>query len=263
MRCDYDPLTDADRLRAAFGVALPADGAVMAPAGFIVAADPPAPGALGLLRVGRFGLLPAAQRDDGDALRVRECPVETMKSNPVCRESWWAGRRCVVPLARLTGWCHVTGRPQAWGIGRADGDPLALAGLWSESRGAEGEPVAAFCVLTLTAAGHPVFGRLALPMAQQPRMPVVLGGAAQRQWLHGSWAEAERVLLRCPAEWLHAAPLDPSDPAAQRTPPGLGMADLFDGEGWQPAPPRPRREVQRRVARARAPAGPVTGDLFA
>lgn len=263
MRCDYDPLTDADRLRAAFGVAPPADGAVMAQVSFIVAADAPDPGALGQLRSGRFGLLTAAQRDGSDALRVRECPVETMKSNPVCRESWWAGRRCVVPLARLTSWCHDTGRPQAWGIERADGDPLALAGLWSETRDAHGDPVAAFCVLTLSAAGHPVFGRLTLPMAQPPRMPVILGSAAQRQWLNGSWPDAERVLLRCPAEWLHAAPLDPSDPAAQRMPPGLGMADLFEGEGWRPAPPRPRREAPRRVARPRTSGGPVTGDLFA
>jgi putative SOS response-associated peptidase YedK len=266
MRCDYEPLTDADRLLAAFGVApLADDGAVAAPSAFIVPAEVPDAGTLGVLRPGCFGLLPPALRGGADALRVRECRVETMKSNPVCRESWWAARRCVVPVARLTTWCHDTRSPQAWGIQRADGDPMGLAGLWSETVDASGSPVAAFCVLTLSAAGHPVFARLAPPMSQDPRMPVILGGAAQRQWLQGTWADAERVLLRLPAELLSAGPLEASDPAAQRTPPGVGMADLFEGEGWLPVPARQRREAPRRVTRPRAvmPAGPVTGDLFA
>lgn len=271
MRCDYEPLTDADRMLAAFGVTPPAESVPAAPddgapAAFIVAGSSPEQGALGTVRLGRFGLPPAAAlRTGGNARRERECRVETMKSNPTCRESWWAGRRCVVPVARLTAWCHETGRPQAWGVQRADGDPLALAGLWSESVGAQGEPQAAFCVLTLGAAGHAVFGRLAPPMAQDPRMPVILGAAAQRQWLQGAWAEAERLLQRFPAEHLDAGPLAPADPAAQRPAPGMGMADLFDGEGWVPASLHPARGRPRRTIRPRAvaPVGPMTGDLFA
>ncbi|MFG6431910.1 SOS response-associated peptidase family protein [Roseateles sp. LYH14W] len=269
MRCDYEPLMDAGRMLAAFGVAPPTEGALTVPADgasavFIVPGQAPELGVLGEVRLGRFGLLPPAARDGGDALRVRECPVETMKSNPTCRESWWAGRRCVVPVARLTTWCHDTGRPQPWGIQRADGDALGLAGLWHEAEGPGGERVAAFCVLTLSAAGHAVFGHLAPPMAQDPRMPAILGGAAQRRWLQGTWAEAERLLICFPAEQLDAGPLAPADPAAQRPAPGVGVADLFEGEAWLPMPASARRprEAQRRAVRPVA-VGPVTGDLFA
>ena len=269
MRCDYEPLTDAGRMLAAFGVAPPDQIALAmlgdsALAAFIVPGQLPEPGALGEVRLGRFGLLPAAARDGGDALRVRECRVETMKSNPTCRESWWAARRCVVPVARLTTWCHGASRPQPWGIQRADGDPLGLAGLWHEAEGPGGERVAAFCVLTVSAAGHAVFGRLAPPMAQDPRMPAILGGAAQRHWLRGTWAEAERLLMRFPAEQLDAGPLDPADPAALRPPPGVGVADLFEGEGWLSLPvsaQRPRGKPRRAVRPVAV--GPVTGDLFA
>lgn len=262
MRCDYEPLTDAERMLAAFGVAPPAGGAA-ALSLFIVPSDAPDLGVLGAARLGCFGLL----RPGGEAQRVRECRVESMKSDPTCRESWWAGRRCVVPVERLTSWHHGTGRPQAWGVRRADGDPLGLAGLWAESLAADGEPVAAFCVLTVSAAGHAVFGPLAPPMAQDPRMPVVLSGAAQRQWLQGTWGDAERLLLRLPADQLAAGPLDPTDPSAQQPPPGVGMADLFEGDAWLAVPvsARPARSGPRRPARPRvaASAGPVTGDLFA
>jgi len=269
MRCDYEPLTDAAGMLAAFGVAPPAEGALTvlaigASAAFIVPGQAPEPGVLGEVRLGRFGLLPPTARDGGDALRVRECRVETMKSNPTCRESWWAGRRCVVPVARLTTWRHDASRPQPWGIQRADGDPLGLAGLWHEAEGPGGERVAAFCVLTVSAAGHAVFGRLAPPMAQDPRMPAILDGAVQRRWLQGTWAEAERLLLRFPAEQLEAGPLDPADPAAQRPAPGVGVADLFEGEGWLPLPAsahRPRGKPRRAVRPVAV--GPVTGDLFA
>lgn len=270
MCCDYDLLTDAGGLQAAFGVTAPdaGDAAATERAGlpiFIVASVRPEQGEWGDVRRGEFGLPSGPARQDGFGVTARECRVETMKSDPRCRESWWAGRRCIVPADRLIAWCHDTGAPQAWGIRCAQGQPLALAGLFNERTGPECERCASFAVLTLATAGHAVFGRMGHPMAQDSRMPALLSAAAQRQWLYGSWAEAQRLLQPRAASSLQAAPLPAAEAALLASPPAFGLPDLF-GDPVSLAGPargpqqRPRRAIPSRSARA---AGPVTADLFA
>jgi putative SOS response-associated peptidase YedK len=270
MCCDYDLLTDAGGLQAAFGVAVPeaGDAAASEPDGppiFIVASLRPELGVWGEVRRGEFGLPSGPARQDGFGVTARECRVETMKSDPRCRESWWAGRRCIVPVDRLIAWCHDTGAPQAWGIRCAQGQPLALAGLFNELPGPEGQRCASFAVLTLPAVGHAVFGRMGHPMAQDPRMPALLSAAAQRQWLYGSWAEAQRLLQPCAAASLQVTPLPAAEAAAWASPPVFGLPDLFGDLVSLPGPvrgpgQRPRRAMPARSARA---AVPVTADLFA
>lgn len=272
MRCLYDPVTDPDRMFAAFGVT-PTDGAETGlPAGaemaaFIVDGAGASPEALGEVRIGQLGLLPAsAQGDDrGDA--AQECRVDTMKSHPRFRESWWAGRRCVVPIEQLTAWCYEVGRPQAWRVRRADGAPLALAGLWNEVAGLGGERRRSFCVLTLDATGHAVFGRLRHPLAPQARMPAILPGAMQRRWLHGALSEAHQLLVPFDAEALQAAPLTAADAASGPAPGWSAEPDLFAEDGWRIAPPTPRPKPVRPRGAARPRSadtpGPVTADLFA
>ncbi|RTL43501.1 MAG: hypothetical protein EKK53_09655 [Burkholderiales bacterium] len=270
MRSHYEPVTDVDRLMAAFGVTLPdlpegGKARGVEPAAFIVAGHGTQTAALGELWTGQFGLRSSAAPGDDASAPARECPVNTMKSNPRFRESWWAGRRCVVPVERLTAWCYEAGRPEAWAIQRADGRPLALAGLWHDGAGPDGERRLSFCVLTLDATGHAVYGRLRHPLAPEARMPALLPADVQRRWLHGSLAEAQQLLVPCPAADLQAAPLAPADtapPPAWRAEP-----DLFAEEGWWVAPEthrqkpaRPRTALRPRVMDA---PGPVTADLFA
>ena len=119
VRSNHEPVTDADRLLSTFGVALPTDvepgrpegAGFMAP--FIVQALHPTGDALGDVNVGMLGLLPAMAQHIGTAAQTRHCRVEIMKSDPTFRESWWSGRRCVVPVERLTEWGHAPGRPVA------------------------------------------------------------------------------------------------------------------------------------------------------
>lgn len=263
MRSLYEPVTDPTRLLATFGVALPpetelaSDAATLAP--FIVQAAAPSSDVLGDLHVGVFGLLPVAAQDASLAPQTRSCRVETMKSNATFRESWWAGRRCVVPVEALTEWCYAPGQSGPWRVGRADEQPMGLAGLWSTATSPTGKTVLSFCVLTITGDGHAVFDRLN-PPAREKRMPVILAADAQRQWLHGTAAQAQRVLVQFPAEQLQACPLEPAKGPSRRD--WLGEADMFADDGWAPPARAPRK---KRSAMPRTPSSasvPVTGDLF-
>ncbi|HEY1128136.1 MAG TPA: SOS response-associated peptidase family protein [Roseateles sp.] len=264
MRSHHDPVIDAARLLSAFGVTLPAGveldpGSADGTAAFIVQAGQPVTDALGDVRVGSWGRPSAFAQQAGPAAQARHCRVETMKSDPTFRESWWSGRRCVVPVERLTEWCYVSGRLGLWGIRGENEAPMGLAGLWKVWTHPTGDTALSFCVLTLSADGHAIFDRLKHP-AHDKRMPVILSSQAQRQWLHGSWAQAERLLVRCPAEQLHAFPLEPASGPARLD--GPDEADMFADEWWATTPHVPSK---KRIAVRRKPVDaplPTTGDLF-
>lgn len=263
MRSHHEPVTDAARLLSTFGVSLPAGVELKAPdsadvlAPFIVQTHQPAENALGDVHIGLLGLLPVSAQHTRPGAQTHHCRVETMKSNASFRESWWAGRRCVVPVEGLTEWCYASGQPGLWRVTRADEAPMGLAGLWSTSTDPAGQPVHSFCVLTLNAEGHTLFDRLKHP-AHEKRMPVILPAPAQRQWLQGTWAQAERLLVPFPAEQLQACQVEPADGPLN----GRDEADLFADEGWPAGHLAPRK---KRVAVRRQPVDapvPTTGDLF-
>jgi putative SOS response-associated peptidase YedK len=85
---------------------------------------------------------------------------------------------------------------QPWAIARADGQPLALAGLWERWKSREGsETVQSFTILTCAPN--------AAMAALHDRMPVVLGEADWPAWLgEEDGAGALALLKPCPAEWL-------------------------------------------------------------
>jgi putative SOS response-associated peptidase YedK len=243
VRCNHEPVTAADRLLSTFGVTLPAGVELEQPASvdvmapFIVQAQHPVSDALGDVNVGMLGLLPALAQHISTAAQARHCRVETMKSDPTFRESWWSGRRCVVPVERLTEWCYASGRPGMWSVSRADEAPMGLAGLWNAWTSPTGEKVLSFCMLTINADGHAVFDRLKHP-THEKRMPVILPAQAQRQWLHGMGAQAERLLVRFPAEQLHAFALEPLRGPTKRT------CSRTNG-----GPPRPTRHARSASSR--------------
>lgn len=268
MRCHYEPVTDAARLLAAFGVTLPVEPDAAPCVGFERAAIILSGAGHGDVRVGQWGLGEVAHQGAAAAAEARECRVETMKSHPTFRESWWAGRRAVVPVERLSAWCYATGRAEAWGVQRADGEPLALAGLWKDVAGADGGRQLSFCVLTLDASGHAVYGRMGHPLTREARMPAILSASAVPRWLHGALADAQRLLVPFNAEALQAAPIAPADTAAPQPRCWDREPDLFAEEWWLSAldgrSTRPSGRP-RGAARAQPPStpGPVTADLFA
>ncbi len=112
-------------------------------------------------------------------LRAREeghanARAETAYDKPAFRES--AGlRRCLVPVDGYYEW-SVEGRARLPHYFRAaDGGPLALAGLWSAVPDGSGGTARTFCVVTVAPNREAA--------AVHARMPVLLLGAARREWL--------------------------------------------------------------------------------
>lgn len=272
MSPEYHPVTDAELL-SSLGLALSAglvagleqaagrDGETVP---LLLQGDGTAAASLGEWRLGQLGLLPRFATDAGLARHTVHCRAETMKSEPAFRESWWAGRRGVAAITRISAWSYATGRPERWAVRRADAAPLLLAGLWNEWTAPGGETRLSFSLLTVAAHGHAVFGHLGAP-DREPRMPVILPAAALGPWLIGALKDAERLLLPHPAGPLQAQPEQP--PAAVRREPSSWAAvpDMFAHEWHALAaePPRPRSARMPRLRpRPTETAGPTTADLF-
>ncbi|MBU1360045.1 MAG: SOS response-associated peptidase [Gammaproteobacteria bacterium] len=123
---------------------------------------------------GRWGLIPLFSKDglDADTFEARS---ESAAKERNFLQPWKRGHRCVVLADAIfrngdadDEWLRVT---------RADGHPLALAGLWNGWRAPNGDCVESFALLTLPHATRP-----------DQRRVVFLRDAWLDDWLH------------CPAE---------------------------------------------------------------
>ena len=147
---------------------------------------------------------------------------ETAASRPTYRAAWAAGQRCLIPAAWYQEPNWETGRNVWRRMARADGEPWAIAGLWSEwADPATGEIVSNFTMLTVNCDGHPLLGRLHKPDpklpadAQDKRSVVPLEPDQWTAWFEATPDEAMGLLLAPPTERF-----DLSD--AQRTDQLLG-----------------------------------------
>jgi putative SOS response-associated peptidase YedK len=271
---NYEPVTDSARLLAAFGVSLPAgaepaaytSAGLLAP--FIVRSKVRVPDILGDAKMGILGLLPDFATTVEFAKGTYNCRTETMRVKPTFKASWFAGRRCVIPVQQLSEWCYETesGNPELWGVRRADAEPMGLAGLWNEWLSPTGERVLSFSMLTINADGHEVFGHLNHP-DHEKRMPVILPTqAAQEAWLYETARNAELLLVRFPADQLHAGALEAKALPLKEPPSWVNEPDMFEEEWRTTAAETPRKRGTK--ARAALPPpppetpGPTTGDLF-
>jgi putative SOS response-associated peptidase YedK len=159
---------------------------------------------------GQWGMIQArskTRRPDSRAILTNNARAETVATRPTYRDAWAAGQRCLVPAA----WCQEpnweTGKNIWWRLTRADGNPWAIAGLWSEwTDPATGEIVPNFTMLTVNCDGHPLLARLHKPDpklpddAQDKRSLVPLEPGQWDAWLHGSESDARTLLVPPPAE---------------------------------------------------------------
>ncbi|HEX9635590.1 MAG TPA: SOS response-associated peptidase [Candidatus Limnocylindria bacterium] len=159
----------------------------------------------------RWGLVPFFAADRREAARLINARAETAETSPAYRTSF-RHRRCIVPADAFYEWRRerdtTTGRVRRshpFAIRRADGQPLALAGLWAVWRNPDtAERVYTCTILT----GAP--NELVAPI--HDRMPVVLEPADWDAWLDAETSVLElRPMLRpLPAEELHMHPVSPS-----------------------------------------------------
>ena len=150
---------------------------------------------------------------------------DSARNQPQARSFWgpWdRAQRCVIPAEDFDEPYWGTGKNVWWRFRRADGQPLAIAGLWNEwTDPATGEVIPSYTMLTINCNAHPVLRHMhrpdcdptgaPLPAEQQDKRTIVaLERDTLDQWLHGTAAEAA-ALIRLPSADLYAhAPADPA-----------------------------------------------------
>ena len=142
----------------------------------------------------RWGLVPSWAKDPSEGARRINARAETVASAPTFRKAL-RQRRCLVPADAFYEWEKVEGesRKQPWAVKRADGAPLAFAGLWEAWRDVEGKWLRTCAIITTDAAG---------PLAEiHDRCPAILEPDDFAQWLDRETTDPSDVvpLLRPPA----------------------------------------------------------------
>jgi len=123
----------------------------------------------------RWGLVPAWAKDPAIGSRMFNARAEGVADKPAFRAAF-RRRRCLVPADGFYEWqATAGGRKQPYFIRLASGAPLALAGLWEQWRGPDGDAIATFTIVT-TAANEKM-------RAFHDRMPVLVAPADHDEWL--------------------------------------------------------------------------------
>lgn len=199
-------------------------GAPVQPYAATVAPLRPGPIVLpGRALVAQWGLIPPHSptrrpaTPDGRPLSTNNARRERLATAPTFRGAWSKGQRCIIPADSFDEPNWSSGKNLWWRFWRADGEPWALAGIWSEWTDPQtGELVPSFSMITQNCDGHPVLGLMhkpdpRLPPEQQDKRAVVpLEQADWDQWLGGTTAQAE-ALIRVPdVDLLRHGPADPA-----------------------------------------------------
>ncbi len=150
----------------------------------------------------RWGLIPHWADGPKIGNRMFNARAETLTSSPAFRDAF-RRRRCLVPVDSFFEWRREGTVRQPFRIVRADGRPLALAGLWSGWRDPETEEVRrTFTIVTTTP------NDLMRPIHN--RMPVVVPFDAWDRWLDPALpdpAKLQGLLVPAPDEDLEAYPV--------------------------------------------------------
>ncbi len=147
------------------------------------------------LDVLRWGLVPHFHKGQlRAALRPIDARSETAGFSGMFRSAL-AARRCLVPADAFYEW--QGGQPYA--LARADGEPLALAGLWDGWLDTKGVLLWSFTILTTSAN--------ATMRALHERMPVVLESADWPVWLGEEEGDATALMRPAGNEVLRLWPV--------------------------------------------------------
>ncbi|KQT93118.1 hypothetical protein ASG60_06860 [Methylobacterium sp. Leaf469] len=170
-------------------------------------------------RLVRWGLWPSWLKDPKDFPLVINARVETMTEKPTFRGAL-RHRRCVFLADGFYEWRREgTGKTATrtpFMIRRADGAPMALAGLWENWLGADGSEIDTAAIVTTGANG--------LMAAVHDRMPAILSRDQVEPWLDTRGVEpasAAALCRPCPDDWLTLDPVSPRVNDARNDEPDL------------------------------------------
>jgi putative SOS response-associated peptidase YedK len=151
----------------------------------------------------RWGLIPGWADDPRIGSRMFNARAETVAEKPAFRSAF-RRQRCIVPADFFYEWQTRRRTKQPYAIGRKDGRPLALAGLWAIWRGPDEQTIPSCTVITTAA------NQLLAPL--HDRMPVILPEEAWADWLDPQEQDPLRLqanLVPYPDDRLILYPVSP------------------------------------------------------
>jgi putative SOS response-associated peptidase YedK len=147
---------------------------------------------------GRWGLVPWGTQDAARQLKLStfNARSETAARSYTFGGAWRRAQHCIIPAEFIYEPDWRSGRHVPARIGRADGEPLALAGLWDRWDSPEG-PVLSYTMLTINADDHDFMRRFHRP-GDEKRMVVVLRPQDYGAWLNAPAQAAMDFMRQCP-----------------------------------------------------------------
>lgn len=134
----------------------------------------------------RWGLVPHWSKDLKGGSRMFNARAETLTTSPAFRDAF-KRRRCLVPVDSFYEWKREGTIRQPYNIERADGRPLALAGLWAGWKDEEADTVRrTFTIITTTP--NEAMADL------HDRMPVLVPDDAWDRWLDPTPADPGELI---------------------------------------------------------------------
>ncbi|MCP3057631.1 SOS response-associated peptidase [Myxococcus sp. K38C18041901] len=134
----------------------------------------------------RWGLIPSWAKDASIGNKLINARGETVAEKPSFRSAL-KRRRCLVLVDGWFEWKQSTKPKTPFYFHRADGKPLALAGLWEEWTAQDTGEVLRTCTIITTSPN-------ALMAPIHDRMPVILPPPAQEVWLRPEPQESSVLL---------------------------------------------------------------------
>jgi putative SOS response-associated peptidase YedK len=134
----------------------------------------------------RWGLIPHWADSAKVGSRMFNARAETLVGAPAFRDAFQR-KRCLVPVECFYEWRREGAVRQPYTIGRADGAPLVLAGLWDGWRDPATDVVRRSFTIVTSAPNEAM-------AAIHNRMPVILPEPDWDAWLDGRFADRGRLL---------------------------------------------------------------------
>lgn len=134
-----------------------------------------------------WGLIPFFSKDGKAGYSTINARAETVREKPTFRGSFKT-RRCIVPASGYYEWTGPKGDKTPHHFTRADGQPLALAGLWDRWQSPDKSQTKESFTIVVTAANK---------FANQfhDRMPVILEPNSFDQWMRGEPDVAAALMI--------------------------------------------------------------------
>lgn len=155
-----------------------------------------------------WGLIPFWAKDPKVGQRMINARADGLAAKGAYKQAF-RERRCLIPVDGFYEWRKQGGRKQPVYIARADGEPLALAGLWERWKPkdtAEDESTWVRSCTIVTGEPNDLVAQV------HDRMPVLLPPSAWSTWLDGGNDDLDalgQLLVPAPSDLLVAHPVSP------------------------------------------------------